>query len=132
MKTLITEILALNNFLRENKEIREEDINLANVKFQIEGNTIIHMTCLEVEHLKIVLEYLEKHKKEYLIAILMENDNGKTPLDITIENDSPKTTDLLLKTLSQLEEGSYSQQFFDKFPKLLEMKLNSFHEFLNS
>jgi hypothetical protein len=132
MKTLYSEVLSLDKLLQGRIEIKEDELSLNDIKFQVDGNTILHLYCLEEDKLKIILDFLEKNKKVYLNSILMKNKEGKTPLDISIENDSQRTTDLLLRSLSHLEEGNYSQQFYDQFPDLLSMNLKSFHEFLDS
>jgi len=132
MKSLYSEIFALDNYLTESKGFNEVDMDTNTVKFQVDGNTILHMLSTEVDDLKVVLDYLGSNKKEFLTAILMKNNKGKTPLDLSIENDSPKCTDLLLSTLAKVDQGNYSQLFYGIFGELLRMKLISFHTFLDS
>jgi hypothetical protein len=62
----------------------------------------------------------------------MKNYDGETPLDITINNDSPKNTDIMLRSLSKIKEAKYSEQFYQRFPELLGMELRSFHLYLES
>ena len=62
----------------------------------------------------------------------MKNHEGKTPLDIAIEFDSPKCTDLLLTYLWHMKDGNYSRQIYKIFPLLLEKGLSSFHEYLDT
>ena len=132
LKTLVTEAMALNKFVGGEIDFKQENMESELLKFQIDGNTILHMVCLEIEDLRVVIDYLSEHKKEYLTTILIENHGGKSALDICIDKNSPKTTDILLNTLSTISDGNYSQNFFRQFPQLLEMKLRSFHFFLET
>ena len=132
MKTLYTEATALTKYLNKEEEIEEGNLSVEKMKFQIEGSTIIHLFALNGEALNIILEFLEENRKEYLGSILMKNDEGDTPIDITIKYHSPRNTDLLLKYLSHLKGQSLSSQIYQKFPELLKMKLTSFHQYLDS
>ena len=62
----------------------------------------------------------------------MKNHEGKTPLDIAIEFDSSKCTNLLLTYLWKIKGGNYSRQIYKIFPYLLEKGLSSFHEYLDT
>ena len=132
MKTLFSETISLTNFLTGDTRIEDNRLTKQAAKFQINGNTILHLYALDYAALTTILDFLEENKKEYLNAILMKNFEGVSPLDITIDNDSPKNTDLLLVALSKLNEANYSMQLFTKFPKLLQMELTSFHKYLGS
>ena len=131
IKTLYSQAVTIDR-LKSLENIEEKDLSVADIKFQYEGNTIIHMFCLDARNLKIVLDFILENKKEYLNAILMKNDKGFTPLDLSIHYDSRKTTDLLLRYLSHLTEGAYSRQIYMKFPELLKFNLASFHEYLGT
>lgn len=132
MKTMYSEIVSLQRYLDHNDEIQEGNFSYQNIKFQVEGNTALHLFALDERSLRIILEYFEENKKEYLGAILMKNELGKTPIDITIENDSPKNTDLLFQYLSRIEQGSFSKQIFTRFPDLLQSGMKSFHDYLDT
>lgn len=132
MKTLYSETISLTNYLTGEERIEEGRLTKQALKFQINGNTILHLYALDTAALSIILDFMEENKKEYLNSILMKNQKGVSPLDITIDNDSPKNTDLLLVALSKLSEANYSSQLYTKFPKLLQMELKSFHKYLGS
>ena len=42
---------------------------------------------------------MELNKPEYLTAILMKNNKGKSPIDITIDNESPRNEWILLELI---------------------------------
>mmetsp|Transcript_26896 Transcript_26896/g.26819 ORF Transcript_26896/g.26819 Transcript_26896/m.26819 type:complete len:116 (-) Transcript_26896:849-1196(-) len=75
---------------------------------------------------------METHRHEYLTGILMKNNRGKSPLDITLDNESPKNTELLLRKLSLFSNSSLSALFYDRFNELLSMSITAFHEYLDS
>lgn len=62
----------------------------------------------------------------------MKNNNGKSPLDIAIDNESPKNTELLLRKLTLFKSASLSMLFYDRFSELLSMNITAFHEYLDS
>ena len=64
--------------------------------------------------------------------ILMKNKENLSPLDISIENDSPRCTELFIHYVTQLHEGSYSELIFRRFNQLLSMNIQSFYEYLES
>jgi hypothetical protein len=132
MKTLYMESVSLDRYISGVDKIEHGQLAKHNLKFQISGNTIFHLFALDTTSLALICEYLEENKKDYLNAILMRNFDGETPLDITIKQDSPKNTDLMLRSLSKIREAKYSDQFYKRFPQLLAMELRSFHYYLDS
>ena len=62
----------------------------------------------------------------------MKNHKGETPLDIAIRYESTKTIDIFFKYLAQLGGGGFSRLIKSNFPKLFELGLLSFYEYLNS
>ena len=75
---------------------------------------------------------MEDIKPEYLSSILIKNNQNKSPLDISIENKSPKIIELMLKKLSYFKNECLSHLFYDRFNVLLDMNSNVFHQYLNS
>lgn len=55
---------------------------------QIEGNTILHLYCIDYVPLNLMLTYMSKRHPEMLSSILMKNHKGETPLDIAIRFES--------------------------------------------
>lgn len=66
MKTLFSEALGLDSLLKGTTNISEGNLTDQCLKLQIKGNTILHMFSLNEASLKVILEYLEHNKKEYL------------------------------------------------------------------
>lgn len=132
MKTLYMEAVSLQRYISLEDRIEPGLLAKHNLKFQIDGNTIFHLFALDTQSLNLICEYLEENKKDYLNGILMKNYEGETPLDITINNDSPKNTDIMLRSLSKIKEAKYSEQFYKRFSELLGMELKSFHHYLES
>lgn len=63
----------------------------------------------------------------------MKNNNGESPLEITIRNDYSKHTEMMLNYLNMFGiEFSFSRLFYQRFYDLLEMNLYSFHEYLDN
>ena len=132
LKTTYSEIQSLSYYFQGYSVIKEGNFTFFNIKFQLEGNTALHLFALDEDVLKLILEYYLKNKQEYLWSIVMKNFEGKTPLDITIEYDSPRCTNLLLTYLWNLRDGNFSRQIYHIFPTLLERGLKSFHDFLDT
>lgn len=77
------------DFLTDKKEkLTDENIHFEKIKFQILGNTILHLFALNYDSLLMVLKYITEYDKKYLTMILIKNNNKQSPLDLTIENDS--------------------------------------------
>ena len=131
LKTLYIETVSLTNLLNGKLILEEGNIANHSMTFQIEGSTIIHLYALNKSQLSFVLDYFNQNSKEYLNAILQKNYAGETPIDIAIDDDSPKCIEILLRYLANISETMYSNQLFKRFSKLLQMNLKSFHVFLS-
>lgn len=90
LKVSYIDCKTLNNLISETEKITEENIYIEKIRFQIEGNTVVHMYALEFDTLSIIINYLLEYKKDYLSMILMKNNENYSPLDICIENESSK------------------------------------------
>ena len=132
MKTTYWEVVSLTSYLSGKAIIEEGNFTFFNVKFQIDGNTALHLFALNESALKLILEYYLQNKPDFLWSAVMKNKQGKTPLDITIEYDSPRCTNLLLSYLWNLKNWNLSGQIYKQFPTLLARGLKTFHEFLNA
>ena len=122
----------LSGFLKLERTIEEENFTFYNLKFQVEDNTALHLFALDERALKLILEYYKDNKKEYLWSIIMKNNQDKTPIEITIDYDRPRCTDLMLTYVSYLREGNFSRPIYKIFPHLISIGYKSFHEFLNT
>ncbi len=91
------------------------------------------MFALDFAKLKLVLDFFEDNEPLYLTCILMKNNKGLTPIDLTIQNDSPKNASLMLSKLNTFgNEYSFSHLFFEHFTTMLEWNLPAFNEFLGN
>jgi len=131
MKETFIECETVMNFLDYGEQVSEDNILIDRIRFSVDGNTVLHYFALNTEILSMVLEYFEEHKVEYLSGILMKNVKGESPLEITIKNESPKNTELLLRKLTWDKDKSFSRLFYHRFYDLLEMNLTAFHEYLD-
>lgn len=131
-KETLIEVNSTDELICKSTDITEGNINLERIRFQVDGNTSLHYFALEYDKLKLILDYMEEHRPEYLTAILMKNNHGKSPLDITLDNESPKNTELLLRKLALFKDSSLSNLFYDRFSELLAMNVSAFHEYLDS
>ena len=82
MKSLYQEVFSLDDYLEGKMMIKEGELELNHIKWQVEGNTIVHMACSDPDELRVVINYLQNYGDEYITAILLKNNQGKTPLDI--------------------------------------------------
>lgn len=105
---------------------------MSQMMMQINGNTILHMYCIDFTPLQLMLEFMKNKRKNMLASILMKNNKGETPIDVALRFESPKTINLLLQGLAELKDGSYSRLMYEKFNRLLGMNLVSFHDYLDS
>ena len=83
-------------YQKNDRALNKSNIMLDKIRFQVDGSTILHLYALDFNMLKLVLDFFEDHEEWYLNCILMKNNQGKTPLEITLENDSPKNASLML------------------------------------
>lgn len=50
------------------------------------------------------MDHFEDVKPEYLQGLVLKNNFGKTPIDIAVDNKSPRNTELMLRKLSLFED----------------------------
>jgi hypothetical protein len=93
---------------------------------------MIHYFALDSDILPLILDYMEENRPGYLMGILMPNNQGRSALDITIENESPKNTELLLLKLLNFPDQKLSHLFYDKFAVLFKMNIKAFNLYLNT
>ena len=109
LKSTYSKIASLSKCKEDNSTIINGNFALPDINFQFEGNTVLHLFAHNEDALKIILEYYLQNKPEYLCSIVMKNHEGKTPLDIAIEDDNLKCTNLLLTYLWNRQEGNFSR-----------------------
>ena len=131
-KETIIELWSIDDLISEKIVLNSNNITLERIHFQVDGNTSIHFFALDYDTLNLILEYFDLNKQEYLLGILMKNSEGKSPIDIALDNESPRNVELLLRKLTLFKNGKFSSLFYDRFNELLDMNLKAFHEYLNS
>ena len=131
-KMNFADIDLLERLLQDPDQINEASITNQYGGFQIKGNSIFHMYSLNADKLSLLIEYFTENNPQALKSLLIRNFEGKTPLDISMSQDSTKTTDLMLKAIANFDEGSYSGQIYKEFPKLIIKGLNSFLDYLDT
>ena len=62
----------------------------------------------------------------------MKNYEGKSPLDIALDNESPRNVELMLNKITQFRDEKLSGLFYDRFNELLAMDIETFYEYLES
>ena len=85
----------------------------------------------DYEGLKSVLDIFE-HDPLYYVMLILEDSTGKSPLQLAIENNSPRIIELMLNSLLKLGHFSLSRKIFPYFSTLFKMNLRSFEKYLNS
>ena len=73
-----------------------------------------------------------KEEKMYYLAILMKNNEGKSPLDIALEMNSARYNELFLNSLTQIPEFNLSRLLYKKFGHLFKLKIKSFEQYLGT
>ena len=131
-KETLIEVSALDDLIDVTNTITPENINIERIRFQVDGNTSLDYYALKYEKLALVLDFMETNRPEYLPSILMKNRKGKSPLDIALDNESPKNAELLLRKLALFKDASPSHLFYDRFAELLSMNIKAFHEYFDS
>lgn len=126
------DVIGVEELLDETATITEENISLERIRFEVDGNTSLHFFALDYNKLNLIMNYMEANKPDYLTSILMKNKYNKSPLDITLDNESPLNTELLLRKLALFKNTSLSSLFYDRFNQLLGMNIKAFHEYLDS
>ena len=97
-----------------------------------EGSTVCHDFALNPERLAEVFELFQEEDPELYSMLLMPDKNGNTPVDIALDNQSPKCLELMLAKIATLTQIKASRVFADRFGELFDMDLASFQTFLDS
>lgn len=81
---------------------------------------------------KVLAAFDSKQSRIYYLMILLQNADGKTALDVAIENNYKKSIELLLQYLIKVAQFSLSKAMYKHFSTLLNMELKIFEEFLST
>lgn len=85
----------------------------------------------DYDNLQKVLDIFEDSPLYYIMLVL-ENNEGKSPLQLAIENNSARIIELMLNKLLKLGHFSLSSKIFTNFSTLFKLNLRSFERYLNS
>ena len=97
-KETMLELDIIKNYINNDQfKLDKDNICLDRIKFNVDGNSVIHYFADNTESLRLVMDYMEEYKREYLLAILMKNKEEKSPIDLAIENESLLCIELMLK-----------------------------------
>ena len=67
-----------------------------------EGSTVLHDYALNQEKIAELLERIQENAPELVSLLLRPDSKGNTPVDIALDNQSPKCLELMLAKLSTL------------------------------
>ena len=85
----------------------------------------------DYDKLKAVLDIFETTPLYYIMLVL-ENSQGKSPLQLAIDNNSARIIEMMLNCLLKLGHFSLSRKIFTNFSTLFKMNLRSFEKYLNT
>ena len=120
------------HYMERLKEDRKEPLDLQKIFYNREGSNICHDFALDPERLAIALELIEEKGCDYFSMLLLEDKNGNTPLDIVLDNRSPKCLELILDKLAKVTGVACTRVFQDRLEELFEMDIQAFHTYLES
>ena len=75
-----------------------------------------------------ILNLYEETDKRCLCHILLEDEIGRTPLDIVMENDRVKNIELMLLKLATVPNFRLSKLIYDKFPLFFKKDIKAFYK----
>ena len=105
---------------------------MSKIFYYREGSTICHDFALNPERLAEILEIFQETNIELFSMLVMPNSNGSTPVDIALDNQSPRCLELMLAKLATLSSVKCAHLVLDRLEELLAMDLRSFQSFLGS
>ena len=79
-----------------------------------------------------VLELFEAKDKRCISHLLLQDNQGRTPIDIVIENDLVKSMEIMLLKLSSMPNFRVSKLLFDKFPFFFRKDNRAFYRYLDT
>lgn len=132
MKTGYKSITKLQAHLEEKIKFVEGKFDEDDLGFIVDNNTVLHLYALNEENLEPIVNYLIENKPEYLIGIMIKNNQDKTPLDIAYENENTRTLRLMFKGLEALKQDHASKRLYEVFPALILSGSKTFQDYLNT
>jgi len=127
--TMITPLCYKDIYFYKNKSL--DNLDVKKVVYYMNKKSVAFDYIDNYENLKSVLAIFENDPLYYIMLVL-ENNEGKTPLQLAIDNNSARIIELMLNCLLKLGHFSISKKIFHNFSSLFKMNLRSFEKYLNS
>jgi len=132
MKTNFKSVTKLSAHLENKITFEEGKFGEDDINFIVENNTVLHLYARNEELLRPIIEYMIEHAPQYLIGIMIKNNEGLTPLQIAIDNKNPQTQRLFLLGLAELSQDHISQKLYHCFPSFITNGSKSFMDYLET
>jgi len=123
--------------LEQSLTFKEEVIIMPDfTQFAIQNTNILHMFAINHRLLNSFMEAILKQEqkdmsvKEEFFGVLLKNNKGQTPLDMAVDNESPKCIELMLMMLNKQPSLSLSGLVDVHFDKLFSLGTKIFEEYL--
>ena len=101
------------------------------MNYKVERQTCLHGYATDLEKLTRSLEMIEEQgEKIHMAYILLKNKQGKSPLDIALDQESPKSVEAMLMRLHHINEYNVSRAIYKRFPEFFKMQIRAFDNFL--
>lgn len=118
-------------FMFEHRDQNNTDnIHYEKVIYYLDGHTAVSDYNLKNEMLELILDLFEE-QRIYYSMLLMKNSDNKNPIEVAIDNNSPRTVELLLNHLMKLQEFNLSRSLYKRFIDLFKLKIRAFDKFLD-
>jgi hypothetical protein len=127
--TIITPMCYKDIYFYKNKSLANLDEQ--KIVYYMNKKSVAFDYIDDYDSLKKVLEIFEDNPLYYVMLVL-EDNSGKSPLQLAIENNSARIIELMLNCLMKLDHFSLSRKIYLDFPTLFKMNLRSFEKYLNS
>ena len=106
------------------------NLDIEKVNYYINKKSVAYDFIDDFDEFSKILDTFKSNPVYYSMLVL-ENLNGKTPLDIAIENNITKVIDLILNSLVWNDQFATSRAVYKRFPALFQMNLKAFVNYLN-
>jgi hypothetical protein len=98
-------------------------------KYFIDRKSVVSDFVMDDNKLYRILE-LFKEEPIYFTMILTKNNEGLTPIEEAMDNNSPKIVELFLNALTEIPDFRLSSALYHRFDDLFDMGVEAFRSFL--
>ena len=127
--TIITPLCHKDIYYSKYKSL--DNLDYQKIVYYLNKNSVAFDYLDDHEKLNKILDVF-KNQPIYYSMLILENHQGKTALDIAIENNSAKIIEIILNSLLCLDHFSLSKMIYRKFSVLFQMNLKAFEKYLNT